>query len=1426
MAEGVSVPTAGWTPHMVNDRVNAQTLRRELLAQSPTAKICIGGKIVNCILDTGAETSLITAKYYYEHLASVVGELSRVGSLVNLRGANDLEIPVKGYLRSEIQILGQKLTASFLVTASESPEGNNPRRENFPILLGCNILRSVAHHQGCVNCIEPGSDWDLAVKWLQLVENDKPDDCDATNDSSHIFRVKTKGSEQISPESAKNINCVLDSDCSDNKLLLLQSHLVYPTGKDNSMYNMCNDELGSSLIVLEGIQSSGPSLSLTIVNTGDEPVLIPSGTEIAVATQAEIVEEVVVDFDGEELNVSVQNVVSDEINIAEVNVESSGQMPSDMTREKPEYALFDEPGEVFVLPDGTKIVLPPGLSLRHLSSKEAVEAAKLVQSHIKAFSMGPLDLGHCDLIPHEIKLTDNRPVNLPYRRVMPSQVSEVKKMLQDLLDRNIIRRSASPYASPIVLVKKKNGQLRLCIDYRCLNAKTQRDAFPLPRIEETLESLGGSKFFSSLDLTHGYFQVSVHQESIAKTAFRVPWGLYEFLRLPQGLTNSPSTFQRVMELIFGDLNQTEVILYLDDLLVFSTTFEEHLHRLKRVLTRIEDNGLKLKGSKCRLFQRSISHLGHIVSDSGISVDPDKVAKVRDWPIPSNAAQLRSFLGLASYYRRYVKGFSAIAAPLHELCAKGPEKAGKISDLFVWSAEADKAFQILKSALCGAPVLAFPCFERDFVLEIDASLKGLGACLSQNDEEGNLHPVAYASRSLRGPERNYSDFSSFKLELLALKWAVSEKFKEYLMGRKTVVWTDNNPLAHLQTAKLGATEQRWVAQLAPFDLEVKYRTGRSNKCADALSRNPLNESLEAAVDLSFLQPLGTPIPPHLNATHDSCSMVRKVESVKELPGITSSVLPSFSFDELASLQRKDETLGKVWQLWNMSWEPGQVVSDPSLFTPQVKAWTREWPRLVERHGVLYRTNKEPGLGEGYQLLIPRSLRGIILEASHDQWGHQGVGRTLGFMKKRVFWPGMIGHVREHIQNCFQCAVTKTPTPKVRPPMRHLLSFRPLERLAIDFLKLDRGLGNIEDVLVLTDAFTKFAVAVPCRDQKAPTVARVLRDHWFSRYGVPLQLHSDRGKNFESSIISELCTLYGIKRTRTTAYHPQGNAQTERFNRTLCGLIRSLDHKNRKRWPELLPHLVFLYNSTPHSVTGYAPYTLMFGRAPMVPLDQLLNNTYNNFAENFTQKQADIIRETHKIAKQRLITAAEANKRRYDKRAHAAPLPVGSRVLLKQCAFTERHKLANTYGEQQFIVVKSNEEGDLYAIKPVEGGSNRWVNRKMLILDPRGDTTEANIQGEPSLPLPGLLEEESEADSDESSSEYDFVLAPPANSEDLAPKSSEPQPPGSDGKVEIQPPGFGVPFQCSMQGPPLPSSPQLRRSERLRRKRQGCWPDAIT
>ncbi|PIK41092.1 putative transposon Ty3-I Gag-Pol polyprotein [Apostichopus japonicus] len=337
-----------------------------------------------------------------------------------------------------------------------------------------------------------------------------------------------------------------------------------------------------------------------VANTTDKQVCIPPHTNIAMALEAHQKDEVMVVEEEGRMEVAVYGVILDETEIV------AGQA----ARDEPTPANESVKGpEDFILLDGSKITLPPGISLQGMDTEQANKIALLLKDNMEAFSVGDFDLGCCDSIPHIIKVSDDTPIRLPYRRISPTQVAEVKTLLNDMLAKNIIRKSSSPYASPIVLVKKKSGTLRLCIDYRQLNAVTVKDSFPLPRIEETLEALGGAKYFSTLDLSHGYFQVAMEESSIDKTAFRVPWGLYEFTRMPQGLCNSPSTFQRIMEHIFGDMNMTQLILYLDDILVFSTDIDSHLQRLDTVFKRLAQNGLKLKGEKCKLFKPEVTHLG-------------------------------------------------------------------------------------------------------------------------------------------------------------------------------------------------------------------------------------------------------------------------------------------------------------------------------------------------------------------------------------------------------------------------------------------------------------------------------------------------------------------------------------------------------------------------------------------------------------------------------------------------------------------------------------------------------------------------------------------------------------------------------------------------------------------------------------------------
>ncbi|RXN11109.1 Transposon Ty3-I Gag-Pol poly [Labeo rohita] len=730
----------------------------------------------------------------------------------------------------------------------------------------------------------------------------------------------------------------------------------------------------------------------------------------------------------------------------------------------------------------------------------------------------------------------------------------------------------------------------MCVDYSQLNSKTRKDAFPLPRIEESLDALAGARWFSTLDLASGYNQVPVAEGDRFKTAFCTPFGLFEYNRMPFGLCNVPSTFQRLMQRLFGDQQCQSVLLYLDDIVVFSSSVAQHLMRLEIVLSRLEQQGLKAKLEKCSFFQKEVRYLGHIISAQGVSTDPSKIQAVSQWRRLETVGELRSFLGFASYYRRFVEGFAKVAAPLHWLVAEcvgaRPRKIDSAGFVAAWTKECQQSFDGLKSKLTSSPVLAYADFSQPFILEVDASHSGLGAVLSQ-EQEGRVRPIAYASRSLRPTERNMTNYSSMKLEFLALQWALAEKFREYLLGQKCVVYTDNNPLSHLASAKLGATEQRWAAQLASFDIEVRYRSGRSNKNADALSRqNP------SQADRLHYESLGTIVP---------VAVQRSPVPVATQATIVS--LPNRSVGDIGALQRADAVFGEVLGFCEKQTFPNS--EERRQLSKLALVLLRQWDRLHEQDGVVYHRVFRPDGGEDvFQILLPQALRNEVLTMVHQEHGHQGIERTTELLRQRCYWPGMSSDVIRWCQDCERCQVAKDAQPVAHSFMRHLLASRPNKILAIDFTVLEPSRSGIENVLVMTDVFTKYSLAVPTRDQRAETVAGVLVTEWCYKLGIPGRIHSDQGRNFESRLMQQVCDLYAIGKSRTTPYHPAGNGQCERFNRTLHNLLRVLPASRKRDWVSCLPQVLFYYNTTPHQATGESPYFLMFGQEPKLPVDFLL------------------------------------------------------------------------------------------------------------------------------------------------------------------------------------------------------------------------------
>jgi transposase InsO family protein len=909
---------------------------------------------------------------------------------------------------------------------------------------------------------------------------------------------------------------------------------------------------------------------------------------------------------------------------------------------------------------------------------EQAEAVRgLVKQWREVFSVHNLDYGRTDLVEHKINLVDETPISFRHRRIPPAMYDEVRAYLDELLAAEQIRPSHSPWSFPLVLVRKKQGGLRLCIDYRRLNERCIRDIFPLPRLDETMDSLIGARYFSRLDLRSGYYQVPMYEPHKERTAFSAgPIGKFEWNSMPMGTVNATSTFQRLMQQCLGSMHLKECVVFLDDILVYSSTLEEHLVRLGKVFQRLKDCGLKLKPSKCEFMKAKCNYLGHVVSAEGVSTDPEKIEKVLNWKVPGTAKELASFLGFTGFYRRYVEKFSSVARPLQELLKSSDGKSP-----LVWSKEANESFEALKVKLTSAPILAYADCSQPFILHVDASGKGLGAVLYQL-QDGKRRVIAYASRGLNAAERNYP---AHKREFLALKWAITDKFHDYLYGNKCDVFTDSNPLTYvLSSAKLDATGHRWLAQLSAYDFAVHYKPGQSHVDADALSR--LDNDVSRAI----------------------CGSLQTMESgfCHTLPlgvGFENDVfgteVVSSVFDGDASLrQEEDSVLSVVKQCVKENVKlTGEDWNDADT---EVKKLLNQRDKLKIVNDILYRA-VQGDQGEVLQYLVPHNYRRKLFQSLHEDMGHPGRDKTLTLHRERCYWPSIAKDVEDMVRKCRRCVCRKART--TTAPLTPIVTSQPLELVCLDYLLVEPSAGY-EHLLVITDHFTKFAKVIPTRNETAVTTARALYDNFITVYGIPQRIHSDQGRCFESKIIKELCLLTGMQKSRTTPFHPMGNGGCERFNSTLLKLIGTLANDQKSKWKSHLPSLVHAYNCTPHNSTGFSPYELMFGRKPMLPVDAEIKpraegeRNLTKFVEDL-RKQVEYV---NSIAKKKMEVKAANSKESYDLKSTNATLEIGDTVLVRKTAVTGREKVGDKWVDEVYVVIsRPNPEVAVYTVKPVGG-----------------------------------------------------------------------------------------------------------------------------
>ena len=776
--------------------------------------------------------------------------------------------------------------------------------------------------------------------------------------------------------------------------------------------------------------------------------------------------------------------------------------------------------------------------------------------------------------------------SIPYGRIY--RLSEVElKALREFLDeylaKGFIRPSKSPGGAPVLFIKKKDGSLRLCVDYRGLNNITTKDRYPLPRIDELLDRLCSAYIFTKLDLRSGYNLVRLREGDEYKTAFRTRYGSYEFLVMHFGLTNGPATFQHFMNDIFRKFLDDFLAGYLDDLIIFTTLGDEipptsllpehnplHVEQVRKVLQTLRDNGLFANPKKCFFHVRSVDFLGYMVSPEGLSMDPAKTEVVQAWPMPKNVKDVQSFLGFANFYRRFIANYSAIAKPLTNLTRKEVK--------FEMTTKCIAAFNELKGAFTTAPVLAHFHPEYPTIVETDASDYAIAAVLSQEDPNDHLlHPVAYFSRSMAPAELNYEIYDK---ELLAI-FAGFRHWRAYLEGsvHPVRVVTDHKNLEYFATTKLLTRRQaRWSEFLSSFHYKVLYRPGRLGGKPDILTRRSdvypkRGEGAYALANPQNLQQLfkDGQLLELLRATYilqpesiSASAIVQMRPTIYKVDSLLADILTELTSDEFAKTQLEPSPP------WSRS-PSGLLLFNLRVYVP-----------------------------EGHDL----RLRILQLKHDHETAGHPGFRKTLDLVKREFYWPGLRNYVSDYCRTCDNCSRNKAAHHKPYGLLKQLpIPERPWESISVDFIvelppSSDSSTANIHDaILVVVDRLTKMSLFIPTTTKAtSQELARLYVKHVFSKHGVPSDIVSDRGSTFTSQFTSALALLLNIKLNYSTAYHPETDGQTERTNQQIEGYLRMYTNYQQDDWADLLPIAEFAYNNGSHSATQVSPFFANYGYNP--------------------------------------------------------------------------------------------------------------------------------------------------------------------------------------------------------------------------------------
>jgi hypothetical protein len=862
----------------------------------------------------------------------------------------------------------------------------------------------------------------------------------------------------------------------------------------------------------------------------------------------------------------------------------------------------------------------------------------------------------------------HRPIHTaPYRKSNKDQ-EILNDETQKLLEKGIIEPSTSPWSSPVVLVKKKDGTTRFCVDYRKLNQITTKDAFPLPRIDDIYDQLTQATHFTKFDFKSGYFQVPLDKADRPKTAFSTRDGHFQFKALPQGLTNGPPTFQRIVNQILGPNRWKHTLAYIDDIIIYSKNIIEHIQHIEEVCSLLHNANFKLNIDKCEIAKTEILFLGHVVKQGTIKPDPENIRGLTETREPTTAEEAFRFVKAAEYYRKFIPKFSTIAAPLHSYSPTTlqQQEQNNRKSKFELSEEARIAFHELKKILTTDLILNLPDDSLPFKLQTDASTEGIGAVLLQVTQNGD-RPLAYMSKKLT---KTQTKWPTIEQECYAIIQAI-EKWDKYLRGQDFTIETDHEPLlSFTNKEQVNKKCERWRLRLAEYRFKMKHIQGKKNNMADYLSRSPV-ETAEEDLDERIQY--------ESKATQTNSSSETSQRKVASHP-ITSAVTRA-----QAKLQQQTDKLIPQGKGVNSNTPAGQLTNntiDQSILfdmddlkkyqeedqqVQEIKKNIRKEKQYEIKDELLLRKQKPPL--KSVPFVPAGQLRATILNMYHDtpsNGAHFGRDKTTRKIQERYYWPTMVADIRNHVNSCLPCAQNNyrrtKPPGKLRPitPPEGIWKL-----LSMDFhgpITPTSKRGN-RYIISITDILSKFMITKAVRDCTATTATNFLINEVIMKYGTPTCILTDNGTHFTAQVMNNLFQRIGMTHLYTTPYHPQTNGQIERFNATMDGKIATLCNERRTDWDEVLQFVTFNYNTSIHATTKQTPFEIMHGRQAVLPFDQQQAVISLTQDPEHGKKLRNYLEKLAEEARKKIQSCQQQYKTRYDLNRKELELKINDLVLVK-------------------------------------------------------------------------------------------------------------------------------------------------------------------